>query len=422
MVIGGHHFYFDPALEEVRHDNKAMFRGKIAKAFKVFQKKAEINPRLKKLIDLKKEMKIDHVEGWATLHILIDEKDLYSETGIISNAHRKGPLWERPIYFDYYENQNLIMGTMAGMRLHGGKSRSHKLGAINSFRVYLRNRYGAKSMPTEFKIGDSNYSFNRFVVHHDEPKDKKYINDFAYFITRFFGGDAPDTKPVRVFINGQFYSYCYLVEHQAEKHLKKKYDSKDLTYYRLKSDNDRQNRIAFKKIMTFIKHAPARLKLSEVEKYIDIQSYMTSVFPIIFLGTTDYDQGVVYQLKDQKDSRWKYLNWDMDHSFYDLKLRAPKDEPWLKEGVDLLLKRDGSTLRSKIFRRLISESDEFRVLFKSYALNQLNRLTPDVWLSRIKMYEELNQAASIDNQKHFEFLKMWFPKRIEFIKKEIELL
>ena len=420
LIIGGIPFYFKPELVEVRSNNKAIFQGKIAKSFKIFQKEANKSNRLLELVENREHHELRQAPGWGTVSLLIDENDLIDkEIGIITHSNQRGPLWERPAFFSYFENGEELISSYVGLRLHGGKSRRSDYHYNNSYRIYLRKRYGENQMPENFSIGNNKLELERLVLHRDEPPEKKFINDFAYFLTRFFGGDAPETKPVLTFINGQFKGYYYIVEHLSRKHLETKFKTKDLIYFRLKSDNDQQDRIELKKILTYFIHAPKPISLAEVSKFLDIESYISSVFPIIFLGTTDYDQGVIYRLNDKIDKRWKYINWDMDHSFYDLKSQAPINEEWKKEALDLLLVRDGSTLRSKVFRRLFLESPEFKKLFLEYSFEQLKKLKPKIWQERLQYYRQLAEVEKIDIEKHLRFLDNWLAKRIEFVTQDL---
>ncbi|MAG34630.1 MAG: hypothetical protein CL878_00040 [Dehalococcoidia bacterium] len=89
---------------------------------------------------------IDELGGLPVLSLVTDPVHLWDEErGIYANPEARGRDWERPATLQWLaQDGNLVFTTGAGLRLHGGMSRS----AIGkkSFRLYFRGQYGATKL------------------------------------------------------------------------------------------------------------------------------------------------------------------------------------------------------------------------------------------------------------------------------------
>lgn len=88
-----------------------------------------------------------------------NEEDLYGATGIYTNYASGGPLWERPISFSYYSEEQQF-SAITGIRIQGGNS---VFMPKKAFRLFFRGGYGTSPLKqTPFPEGPS--SFKNLVL------------------------------------------------------------------------------------------------------------------------------------------------------------------------------------------------------------------------------------------------------------------
>jgi hypothetical protein len=144
---------------------------------------------------------------------------------------------------------------------------------------------------------------------------------------------------------------------------------------------------------------------------VDIANLMNWFISVIYSATTDPFQGLVARDRTRKDSRWFWINWDMDHSFMDFYAQGPN--PWEIDNFDGV----SAITRSKdpraiIFDRLRLESPEFRVLFLSRLVSILNHeLTTDFTADLIQRYEDIAIASGIEDRRFLSSLRMFAQHR-----------
>src|SRR5690606_24556313 len=74
------------------------------------------------------------------ISVVVDPDDLYDrDSGLIANYDRRGRSGERPAYATYIRDGEIVWATGAGLRVHGGKSRTLP---SKSFRLHFRKIYG----------------------------------------------------------------------------------------------------------------------------------------------------------------------------------------------------------------------------------------------------------------------------------------
>ena len=79
----------------------------------------------------------------ASLSIVVDDASLNDPvTGLLQNPEGRGRAWERPAYVSYADaGRRLVWATRAGLRRHGGASRTSQ--RKPSWRLNFRSAYGS---------------------------------------------------------------------------------------------------------------------------------------------------------------------------------------------------------------------------------------------------------------------------------------
>jgi hypothetical protein len=162
--------------------------------------------------------------------------------------------------------------------------------------------------------------------------------------------------------------------------------------------------------------------MERVAKTIDLDNFSRHVFSWAFNGTTDACQGVGILNPKDPGSRLRWINWDMDHSFYDLKAEIQElDRPnWMQEGMGLINDPDGSCDRQVLFARLIRESDPYRRYFSALVTETLNhRLTEEFLLGRVGYYRRMLQEFGLPHREYSAMLEEFMRHRAEFLRGEM---
>ena len=131
-----------------------------------------------------------------------------------------GEEWEREGSVSYFDGGKLVFATGAGVRIHGGSSRH--VAPRNAFRLYFRRKYGLRELPRGLLFSPQAQPIRRLIVHDDFRREWGvhwyFVNPLAYDIARRMGAIAPETKPVRFFVNGEYYGPFVLTERFDERY------------------------------------------------------------------------------------------------------------------------------------------------------------------------------------------------------------
>jgi len=208
------------------------------------------------------------------------------------------------------------------------------------------------------------------------------------------------TRPMRFFLNGELQGVYVLTEHIGPEFLEARFGHSDFGI----EDEDSPRRLrqwaAGVQPMT----------IDAVSTTVDLDNLTRWALSILFCGTTDIWQGHLVRDQRKPDSRWFWINWDMDHSFMDLYRRAPK--PWEIDTYRSLLGGAMSDPRSYILTRLVQEDPAYRQRFASLLTETLNhRLTPAFLQSRLDHYRLAAAMHGIEETGFLDIIRDFFEHR-----------
>ncbi|MDA8793273.1 CotH kinase family protein [Bacteriovoracaceae bacterium] len=401
-----------------------IYNGKIGLVYNPLDEAFVITENLK-LLKEKEKLQNNYAKykGWKVISAWLDPIDLYDNNrGLLTNATKRGRVWERAAYLYYYDNNKLILETYTGARIHGGFSRLKK--GTKNFRFYFRKPLGEYSFnPPGLNLSvlkNKQTPIKRLVIHKDQRRI--FQANLAFSLVELLDGYTSKAEPVLFLLNGKVYGHFYLAEHLSRDQFVHELGHDDFYFYNLKGDNDLDAALMIEKLLIWIKYSPSPINLSELKKRIDLDSFTKSIMALMYAGTMDWNQGVMFFDK-RGDQRWKWITWDMDLSFQKERSWQKKVEhPWEIESVGVIADHYKSALRSRIFRRLVKESPEYRNFFKREFVSFLdNKLTPEWIDQKFSYYEEL--AKSSDDPSlfsHLKELREFFYHRPEVIKRHLE--
>jgi hypothetical protein len=340
-----------------------VYTGKVRDVFDPLDDAYKVSKELEDTIINKRPSFTEDSSSWPILSLWIDPQDLNSEErGIVTHGHKKGRLWERAGFVDYYKDNQRVFESFTGVRQHGGTSRNTSQ-TLKSFRLYFKKKYGE----SEFYQGEnlslgSKAKIKRLVVKRDIHLH--FGNAISFFLINSLGGLAPNVEVIKFYINGKFYAYQMLTEHLSEEQLKYYWGHNDFYFSKIKGDQDIQSLVLYKKLRAQMESS-SEMSFDYVTRLVDIDSVMASLLVIMYTGTTDWAQGL-YTKEMEKDSKWKLISWDFDRAFYPVKnesFRQGMSHDYEMKSVGLGIDMKKGQVRWSIFNRLIQNDKKFREYF-----------------------------------------------------------
>ena len=346
--------------------------------------------------------------GVPILSLTLDDADLNDPAkGLLPNKREHGKEWEREGSVSYFDGGKLLFASGVGVRIHGGSSRI--TAPRPGFRLYFRRRYGPRELPPGVLFSPSAQPVRRIVVHDDVRRDGKvdwhFANPLAYDIARAIGAVAPETKPVRFFLNGEYYGPFVVTERFDERFFAAHWGYDDI----LLSQEE------MNKLWEWVR-TTRPLTMATVSQYVNIDNLTRWFVAVAFAATRDAYQGPGQFLDRTKTSGgWFWVNWDMDQSFRD----------WDHDSYQYLLERvaerrrgrNPAEPRSVILSQLIAEDPQYRDYLKRVVQKALNHQLTDAFLmERYEYYLTTATQLQIRRLDYLASLRQFLERRRNFFR------
>ncbi len=371
------------------------------------------------------------------LSIVVDSDDLHDPvTGILANPFERGRKWERLAHITYFEKGQALFAGGSGLRVHGGRSRNMQR---TSFRLYFRGVYGTPHFPGQLPFGGRGVPIKSLIAHNDyrlntrqdgSKYDSHFSNPLAFDIANRIGSITPATKPVRMYLNGNYLGVYVLIEHLSIDFLRAHFGDGDFAFGRGKPNERRANakpvEMGDPEVLTTVygelSNADVPLTMSYVDERFDLENMTNWLIGILITGVTDAFQGIIVKNPNISNGRWFWINWDMDHAFKDLYWLAPPGRPWEIDLFDshlqsILLPRH---TRGLIFSRLSRESPEYRSYFLRRFVDVLNHEATSRFIrERVRHYQNLSVSLDLTDTSYLSDAYEYANKRPEIIRQQV---
>ena len=346
--------------------------------------------------------------GLPVLSLTLDDADLNDPVkGILPNKREHGRQWERQGSVSYFEHGQLRFASGVGVRIHGGGSRitSPKPG----FRLYFRRRHGPRAALPGVFFSPAAQPVRRIIVHDDVRREGKlnwyFVNPLAYDLARAIGAIAPETRPVRFYLNGEYYGPCVLTERFDERFFAAHWDYDDILL-----SQDEMNTL-FEWV-----RSTRPLTMANVSERVNIDNLTRWFVAVAFSATRDAYQGPGQFLDQTKTTAgWFWVNWDMDQSFRD----------WNHDTYQYLLERVAEGRRGRnraepralILTQLIAEDPQYRDYLKRVVQTALNHQLTDAFLmERYEHYVTVATQLQVPRLDYLPRLRQFLERRREFFR------
>jgi hypothetical protein len=313
------------------------------------------------------------IHGLPVVSICADSLSLFAhDTGILvpgvfldpenpewtGNYYEEGRDWERRCNVEYYAIGNEGFNQQAGLRTHGGNARRNQQKGL---KIYAREEYGKKRF--KYKIFDdlniNNFKrlvFKPFKTAWTEAGLQNYL---SYFMAKELNLDVLATRPVVLFLNGEYWGIYFIQEKPDERYLENHYyidpDSPDIisSWLGFFEEGDNTN---FNELMAFVRSAD----LSDENEYrhlselIDIDNFIDYQILEIFASNYDWPANNM-RCWQAEGYPWRWFFFDCDACFgnssYDFYEQATdvSDDVWPSNATSTLLFR--SLLKNETFNQ-----------------------------------------------------------------------
>lgn len=346
----------------------------------------------------------------ALLSVYTPDRHLHDPgLGLLANPTRVGRDWEHPAAVSYFEDGAVRFASNAGLRVHGGKSR---IGSpVQSFRLYFRREYGSAQFRAGTLFGGKGDPLTRLVAHNDLRLDQRgrwwhLVNPLAFDIARRIGALAPETHPASFVLNGEPQGLYVLTEHVRRPFLLSRFGHENF---------DRADEALRRRWMRAVAAEPS-FTMTDAASRLDVESLTRWFVSVVFCGTSDPFQAVMFRDRTQPGARWFWVNWDMDHSFMDFYRRA--SVPWRQDTFAATV-RPGA-LEARIIRRLIEEDPLYRGYLADAFLDALNyRITPAFLDERFRHYRGVAERFGLEDDGYLEGLADFLEQRPAYVREMI---
>ena len=350
---------------------------------------------------------VERTRGLPTLSLTVDERDLDDpDKGLLRNWTERGPAWEREGSVSYFDRGRLLFASGVGVRVHGDIGPTRPPG----FRLSFRRRYGAREFAPGILFSRSAQPLRHVIVHNDVRVDRdRYwhlINPLAYDIARAMGAIAPETKPVRFFLNGKYLGVHVLMERFDKYYFAAHSGTGDIKGF----DDFVADPTEFEKLWTWARRTRP-MTMDAVAEHVDLESLTRWFLAVAFSSTIDsYQWPGQFLDVTRKEGRWFWVNWDMDRSFreWDLDMYAE-----LLERVEER-RRGGQPThpRGTIFiHHLLVDDPRYRDYFKRMFLRVMNHHVTDAFLK--ERYDYYRTVATQFGIEHLDYL----PRLLDFLER-----
>ncbi len=263
-----------------------------------------------------------------TTHFFSDDTGIYVE-GTNNNFLNRGREWERPVNLEFYDRHgSRILSQNAGVRIHGGATRLY---GQKSLRLYARSDYGRSRFYHRIFPDQPYLEYNRLLLRNsgNDWQNTMFRDALAQYLVRHLNMDTQASRPVIVFLNGEYWGIHNIRERYDRHYLERVYgvdpENVDLlTGNRSVKEGDSQH---YDELMDFLytHDLSDDTHLEQVAERIDLDNLLDYFSSQIYFGNRDWPQNNIdyWRLRTSfdpdapagHDGRWRWMMFDIDYSF-----------------------------------------------------------------------------------------------------------
>lgn len=310
-------------------------------------------------------------QGLPALSICADSLDLFDyQNGIMvpgalfdandpfksGNYYQHGKEWERCVNVEFYKPGTTgSINQQCGLRTHGNRARCYPQKGL---KIYAREEYGKKRFKYRFFDTTPNDSFKHLVI---KPFSTLWpfsgVQDYvSNRLAMNLALDAPNSCPVRLFLNGEYWGIYFLQEKMDERYLEDHYgvDIEQCNiidnWHRDAEHGDSTNYVH---MMEWLENADLSVaeNYSYLSSLVDVDNFIDYCVFETFIGNTDWPANNM-RCWQEGDGKWRWLFYDGDAALIDNNFAVFDNASYMG-----IYSWPSSTKASLLFRRLFENND-----------------------------------------------------------------
>lgn len=258
--------------------------------------------------------------------MITDPDNLFdSETGVYVegsylNYTQRGKEWERPVHIEIFDStEKLVIEQDAGMRVHGGASRSKDQ---KSLRLYARESYGTEEFNYPFfKQKPSLTSFKTILLRGTKDWSGTLIKDeLCHSLVQDFKLDYCANQTSIVFLNGEYWGIYSLRERQDKHYVENNYDLENIeidiiSYATEGIVLEEGSTEAYDRLIASLATNDPKddTFFQKIKSWIDIENLTDFYIAHFYFANTDFPYNNFKAWRIQSDtSKWRFFFFDLD--------------------------------------------------------------------------------------------------------------
>lgn len=278
--------------------------------------------------------------------------------------------WDRPVNFEYFDEvSTYALNQEVDMSICGGWSRAN---SPHSFKLKAaKYYYGKNSLDYQFFEGKPFLKHKVLQIRNGGSGDRLRDSSLQEMMRR--SGlyiDTQSWKPVRVYINGNFYAELNMREPNNKHFAYANYGidtdfmdqfemSPDSGYVQMEGTKD-----SFNRLLELSANASDENTYKEISELLDIDEYINYMAVELYLGNWDWPQNNVKGFRDQDNGKFHFVVYDLDGVF-----SADINSFFNKEYYTFDSLRGEDAFGNVLWNTRQSEQIEFVTLFKNMLQN-----------------------------------------------------
>ena len=289
------------------------------------------------------------------------------------NYCQRGREWERHADFTFIDNGTTVLSQSCGIRIHGNRTRCYQQ---KGFTLYARKEYGTKQFAHPFFGSGGPDRYKRLILRPWAAgwNDSGIPDYLCQRLAATLGCDHLLTRPVALFLNGEYWGLYFMQEKPDEHYIEQ--------YYNIDKDNvdilanwgqEVENGDATRWNAFYQWLETADLTREADYQYaiqqIDIDALIDYMLLQVFVSNIDWPANNV-RLWSANGSPWRWFFFDGDAAF----ARWNDNKVILNQLVcnDPSQTYPSSPFATRLFRQLLSNND-----FKLYTIEYFYRIVHD---------------------------------------------
>ncbi len=248
-----------------------------------------------------------------------DDEGIYIH-GNNNNCMQRGKEWEREVRFEYFSPEGeLHVAQNVGIRIHG---RGSRMGPQKSLKIYARDEYGKDVIDYPFFENRKVDKYKSLILRTTagDWSNTLFTDDLCHALLRNMDIDYMETKPVVVFLNGEYWGVHNLRERQDRYYLRNSFEEdykvNIISYERYDGPvAEDGGKLDYNELLDYL--STHDLSIDEYYEYakefVDINNLIDYFIAQLYFANADFpDLNQRMWKTDEADSKWRWYFFDCD--------------------------------------------------------------------------------------------------------------